>query len=501
MNRNSNIRLKVKDLFFLKLTAFNPQVIAPMETRLDNGTLQNISNIIDTGIGIEGKLKVELCNSIEHNISRGRVADIVNGWHSERFTFIMIVEVYDGNNVIAEEIYQGYTDHANTTGGNIAMGGVVSIDPNTEMYVTKVLTISHRRDEMGNVTPVIHPPSNIFVNMNSRDHNTGFVLNRPSDICMRHYTNELSDVTDSNMEVKSDISNYNGYAKLSKLANESSGTVVTSLVKAADKARRASKYVFSSSDNISNYEGMLDSISDDITNDYYLLRAIGDKYSRIHVSNFTVDELSKLFGGYINPYVSTLTSYNDIITKNTNQVFNFNGTSDRGDDVTSDNKINRFQKKVVPFIFDKMMSLGYIVFSGVLSNKGPGGRIFIQHSALKNMSNTINNNSKAYNEVMRLLYESLTSDEATRLISGGLIRHHDIEMVFDFSIFNSVVSIKLDGYESVIRIPSMADSLFSSVISTEPDSIMLSTELKTVVDKVLNVSDAVTNGRTENIWE
>lgn len=30
---------------------------------------------------------------------------------------------------------------------------------------------------------------------------------------------------------------------------------------------------------------------------------------------------------------------------------------------------------------------------------------------------------------------------------------------------------------------------------------MLSTELKTVVDKVLNVSDAVTNGRTENIWE
>ena len=79
MNRNSNIRLKVKDLFFLKLTAFNPQVIAPMETRLDNGTLQNISNIIDTGIGIEGKLKVELCNSIEHNISRDIAADIVNG--------------------------------------------------------------------------------------------------------------------------------------------------------------------------------------------------------------------------------------------------------------------------------------------------------------------------------------------------------------------------------------------------------------------------------------
>lgn len=503
MNKKNIYRLKLKQMIFLKLNSFHPQVIAPMETRLTNGVLANVGNIIDAGLAVESRLNVELCNAIEHKISEGYISKISNGWNNERFTFIMVVEVFDGNTLIAEEIYQGYSSDAETTMGSIERGGSVSLDPSTILYINKVMNIIYRTDEFGNKRPVIAKPSNVFTNHISPTlHDSGFVLNRPSDLTMKYYANEMSEMSNSQLDIRSDLSNYNGTAKLSKLSNESSGSIVTSLIKAADTARRQAAYQFSS-ENLSNYEGMLDNTPDESINDYYTLRAMGEMTSRISVSNFTIGELKDLFKDSFQPLVATLTSYNDIITRNTNQVFKFNGLNDRGDEVINDNQITRFQKKVIPFIFDKMMSLGYIMFSGVLTNKTPDGRIAIQHSLLRNISSTINNDNRIYNDVMRLLYESLTSEEATRLISGGKIQQHDVEMIFDLDINNSVVEININGNRSTIRIPSMADSVFSSIISTEADANVLGNELRGVVDSVLKVSDDVLSSKRINksMWD
>ena len=500
MNRGNVYKLRMKQLLFLKVNSFNPQIIAPMETKLDVGIMDKIHEIVDVGAAIESKLNVELCNAVEHNISRGQVASISNGWNNERFTFIMVVEVYDGTTLIAEEIYQGYTDRADTTMGSIENGGQVRLDPNTIMYVNKVMVISYRTDMFGNRTPVLHKPSNVYVNnANPTIHNSGLVLNRPSDIIMKYYTHEISGVSEGAMEVRSDVSNYNGTAKLSKTSNESAGTIVTSLIKAADKAKKQTQYTYSS-DTLSNYEGMLDDQPDSSISEYYTLRTIGDKFSRIAVSNFTVGEIDKVFNGNVSPHVSSLFAYNDIITRKTNQVFNFNGMTDRGESTANDNILTRFQKKITPFIFDKMLSYGFITFSGVLTNRTTDGRISITHSVLQNISETVNTNTMMYNNLMRLLYQSLTSPEATRLISGGTISRHDIDMVFDFDIYSSSLRIIIDGNEAVFRIPSMADSTYSSIISTENDSIRLGTELKSVVDNVLTV----TNNEMYNnksIWE
>ena len=500
----NNLRIKLKKLLFLKVTAYHPQVIAPMETRLDNGILESVGRIVDQGVAIESKLNVELCNTITHNISKGHISKIVNGWNTERFTFLLVTEIYDGTVLIAEEMYQGYTSDAEVSGGVIERGGTVGLNPNMTMYVNKVMTISYRTDSFGNRTPVLHRPSNVFVNsVEPSVHRSGLVLNRPSDLIMKYYTDEISTIGNGSMDVRSDTSNYNGLAKLSNTSNETAGTVVTSLVKAADQARRQSQYMFSSADNLSNYEGMLDAQPDDAISNYYTLRAVGDRYSRIGVSHFTVDELGKMFCSDFRPHVATLESHNDLITRNTNQVFNFTNSHDKGYDTTNDNQVTRFQKKVIPFIFDKMLTYGYLAFSGILSNRNKNNTLFIRHSVLTNVSETVNNDTRIYNDMMRMLYESLTSQEAVRLINGGVIHSQDVEIVFDLSIFNSTVKINVNGNTEIIRIPSLSDSLISSTISTEANSMNLSRDLKAVVENVIKVSDSARpSGRANiNIWE
>lgn len=496
-------KLKLKQVFFLKLTSFHPQIIAPMETKLSNGTINNVQNIVGSGIAVEKKLNIELCNAIEHNISRGMVASIQNGWHEEKFTFILVVEVYDGNNIIAEEIYQGYTDNSEVAGGRIENGGVVSLNPNMTMFVNKLMTINYRTNEFGARVPVLNKPSNILVNNNnSVAHNTGLVLNRPMDVTMRYYADEMVGMGEGNMDIAYDTANYNGTAKLSLLANDSAGNMVTTLVKAADRARREAQYVFSSN-ALTNYEGMLDVAIEENINSYYLLKEIGSRTSRISVSNFTVGELAAIFGNEFQPYVSTLSSYNDIITKNTNKTFNFNGINDKGDSTTNDNQITRFQKKVIPAIFDKMLSHGYIAFSGVLTNRVMDRKLHINHSVLINVSETINTNPRISNDVFRMLYESLTTEEFYRLISGDADSFNEVTMVFDLDINSSVVQITINGNTSTVRIPSMADGLFTSVISTEENSMLLAKDLRNVVDTVIKTSNDVVNSNSsrKSMWE
>lgn len=486
----SNYRIVGKKLLFLKHKVFQPQLSAPLETKMGVGMLEDIHRAIDGNRDIKNTLNVLLANSLESNISRGRVAEIAMGWNEEKFSFLMVAEVFDVNSgtLIAEEIFQGYTDRVDTAGGNLNVGGVVSLAPDTHMYINRVMSIGYMYDEHGRSTPRFNRTSTVLAETaNSGNHyGSDLVLNRPMDMALNYYNLDLQRSMGQGLEIIADNNRYDRKGKLSATGNDVSGRLMSKMINSANQSRLEDRY---SGEGVVNgqYESMLSDLVEDSANDYRTLKALGLHTSRTQVTNFTLGELTR-FLPMLSPLVFTVESYNDAITKHTNTAFSFNGDSDMGDSSLVDNQLNRFHKKIVPYMFNLMLSYGFVIFSGRITNKTINGEVFAEHTVLINVSETVNNNPDIRNHVMRLFYGGLTSRETQAILSGDT--EQAVEIVFDLTITDSVMMIDINGYKSKIKIPSMADGTFSSLVTSADNSAILGSDVKGAVDSILNYNTA-----------
>ena len=488
-------RVVVKELIFLKHRVFQPQLSAPLETRMSNGILNSIQETVDQQLNVGDNLKILLANSLEANISKGFVTDIMNGWNTSRYSFLLVTEIYDGMTLIAEEILQGYTDSDESTIGNLANGATVMLKDDLSMYVNRIMQITYSTDHNGNRSPRFNRADSVLSDPLSRMSDTGKVLNRPFDFSIAYYTdsitNDIYDEVGYSATATSDASRYNGKGKLSASDNEVAGRMMSKIITSAAMSKTANDHTFHASANrggagLAAYENMSGDLGEGNLSNYHTIKNIGTMLGRIRPTNWTLKELSVLSPNTTYK-VSTVESYNDSIGRQMNQAFHFNGIDDKGDTSFSDNQITRFQKKIVPYLFDKMLAHGFILFSGKMSNKTVDGSIYLDpNSLLVNVSSTVNGDANLSMHMRRLFISTITDIETKRILAGD---NNDmaVELVFDLKLEASIIYVNINGYTSTIRIPSMSDSLSSIMISTERDNKILSTEIKQVVDSTLGL--------------
>lgn len=509
-NNFNRYRAVGRELIILKHEVFHPQIAAPLESKITSSTLNKLDTVLNNretiqGLNMKKTLEATLGDSLQVDISRGMVSSIDGGWNDNRYSFMMIVDIYDNNvnRKISEEILQGYTSMQDFTIGNIANGASVRIDPMTNLNINRILQINFRYDEYGRATPEFKKADSLLVNHTTNQHNTNMSLVRPIDMTAKYHANSVSaNITSDNdmsIEVSTDSNRYNGVVKLSTSDNEVGGRVISKLVESADMSKIKSDYT-SQPKNIALYEDMMNDLMEMDINDYKSLNHISLVTSKTRVSSLTIDEATRCFPG-LQLKVSDVYSYNDEITKQTNALFNFNGNTDKGMSSIVDNAINRFQKKLIPFLFDRMMSLGYTQMSGRLTNKTVHGNVEVGLSHLRSVTDTVNNNPEIKDKLYRLLLSSLTDPEANVIVSGGLgsDKNRDVEVVFDLSTTSGTLAISINGISDIVRIPAMCDSLFSTMISTDDNANMFSNDVRNVVDGALGLTKPISYGDSVSV--
>lgn len=486
---NSNIgldyKINVSKLIMLKHKPFAPQISAALEANIKTGTLDTIHRTLDRGVGLKGELNTILANSLDNNISRGRVSQIVNGWNSERFSFLLVVEILNMDNTIrAEEIYQGYTDRAEHTLGNLYAGAQVDLDPDTSLHINKVISILYGRDSNGNLVPRFDRASSMLSANDTYDMGEKLTVLRPIDLSTGFLSRDIKAKANLDIEVINDTPILGGISKFSNVSNEAAGRLLTKLVTSANTSRNMEVYTAVGVESTANYESMINELPEDTFYNNRFLSWMSLRTGRHNISNFTLGELMSNVHN-VNPMIATVESYNDSITKMSSAALNFNGDNDNGDSMLVDNQLTRFHKKIIPYLFNAMLSFGFIHFAGRLTNKTFDGSIQVDHTLLLSVSNVVNTNVNIRGHLLNLFYQSLQSLESREVISGGGV--HEVEMVFDLSLTDSIVSVNLNGNIHKIRIPSMADSNFSSLIATRTTSDIITNDLYGVVDNIMNI--------------
>ena len=486
----NNFKIVPVRLLMLKHREFKPQLTGVLETKFGVGTLNTIQETLSKQANIQNMLNIQLANSLDVNLSKGRIANIPLGWREEKFSFLLVVEVYADNTLIAEEIYQGYTDKVDTAGGRLEAGSSVTIAPDTMMYVNRVLEISYATDNMGNRIPSFSKSDSLLAE-NTNDNvlgynNNGLLVMRPMDIALEYHNEAVQSETENLLTI-TNTNNFSRLGKFSKTENEVGGRTLTKLINSANRSTLENTYSFDNT-AVSQYEHMLSDLVENTASNYKLLRAMGTTTGVSQISRWTVADLHKFFPT-LSPEIFTVESYNDSITRNTNSLFQLGNTNDLGDDVFVDNQLSRFQKRIVPYLFDCMLSYGFIRFSGKITNKTLDGSIHLEHSLLMNVSGTVNSNPQIRDQLLRLLYNKLTDYETKAIFSND--KTQAIEIVFDLSLTDSNLFINLNGHVTKVKVPSLCDNTFSSLVMDSNNSKDLITELKTVVSAVIEPTTSI----------
>ncbi len=481
----NNFKIVPVRLLMLKHREFKPQLTGVLETKFGVGTLNTIQETLSKQANIQNMLNIQLANSLDVNLSKGRIANIPLGWREEKFSFLLVVEVYSDNVLISEEIYQGYTDKVDTAGGRLEAGSRVTIAPDTMMYVNRVLEISYATDNLGNRIPSFSKSDSLLAenandNMLGTQGSNGLLVMRPMDIALEYHNDAIQSETENVLQI-SNSNNFNRLGKFSKTENEVGGRTLTKLINSANRSTLENTYSFDNT-AVSQYEHMLSDLVENTASNYKLLRAMGTTTGVSQISRWTVADLHKFFPT-LAPEIFTVESYNDSITRNSNSLFQLGNTNDLGDDVLVDNQLSRFQKRIVPYLFDCMLSYGFIRFSGKITNKTLDGSIHLEHSLLMNVSGTVNSNPQIRDQLLRLLYSKLTDYETKAIFSND--KTQAIEIVFDLSLTDSNLFINLNGHITKVKVPSLCDNTFSSLVMDSGNSRELITELKTVVSSVI----------------
>lgn len=482
-----NTQIIPKRLLFLKHNPFRPQIAAALTIKSNIGLMDEVNEVLHSNVNVTGELVNRLSNTVDVDISRGRVADVVNGWNESKFSFILLVDVYHDNNKICEEIFQGYTDRVDTLERSLVGVSSATIDPSTVLYINKYMSISFRQDEMGNNIPRFNTASTILSNTGN---STDLKIIRPFDIALglhsRSITRDLDEVTSGSVDLINPSSNFNQMSKFSDTSNSVGGRYLAKIINAASTSKLTQTYGVGNN-HTSSHEDMMSSVNEVRANNIHFIKAISRYLTRGSSTRFTLGELESFM-----PQVATVASaftvesYKDRVTRQSNELFNFGGDNDLGDNTLTDNTITRFQKRIVDYMFDAMMSLGFVSFSGTITNKTLSGDIHLQHSLLSNISETVNQNPAIRQEIMRLLYAKLTSSETKSIMRNDV--DQAVEIVFDLSLYSSSVMININGVSSYIKIPSLCDGTFSSMIADTNNVGIITNEIENVVTRILDGS-------------
>lgn len=495
------VRIVPVKFMLLKHTAFQPQVAAALTVNSGIGMLTEVHDILDGKIGVGDELSYRLANAVNVDISHGRVAEVSGAWNESKFSYILLVDVYLNNEKIREEIYQGYTDRVDTLERSLINVATTTVDPTTMCFINKQMHISFTTNDMGRVIPKFHQPSSVLTDTSYSQANGDLQLVRPFDVSLALHgnsiTQDLAGIPEQNIEVVLPASTYGSKSRCSKLSNNVGGKYLSSIIAAAAGSKLNQTYGIGSN-RTSAHEDMLASLSEVVPNQMYLLKEFGKYLTRSNPTSFTLKELNGFLPGLETvSRVFTVESFKDRVTKETNSLFNFSD-NEIGDSTLTDNTITRFQKRIVDYLFDSMLTLGFVSFSGTMTNKTMDGGINLQHSYLENISETVNRDEAIRVDVMRLLYSKLCGRETVAILNGGV--DQDVELVFDLSLYSSNVMININGVSTYVKIPSLCDGSFSSMLSGTKEAGILMHDLGQVVDSVLTGVNTVRPIIQPNEW-
>lgn len=130
----------VRKLVFHSSGSFNGQYARSFETHVNQRTLELLNQTTHGGRHVNANaLSVLGSEIIVPKANVGQQSQIDNGWGTERFTFIALVEVIPGGNANASRqmVLSGYTGDAYTTTHN----NVRHLNPEMRMYVNNVVNL------------------------------------------------------------------------------------------------------------------------------------------------------------------------------------------------------------------------------------------------------------------------------------------------------------------------------------------------------------------------
>ena len=278
MSYNAAYRIVPKVLVLLQHKGYNPQISAVYESKLRAGSMDAITELVHRPGNTFTNVSTALANSLDLNISAGRVIPIINGWSESRFSFILVVECYSGETLVSEEIYQGYTDHSETAGGNLANGGVVTLDPNMMMYINRVIEIRYLHNGRGEMKPQFHKAVSILADHTNSQNNHHLSIIRPCDLVLDYYTDALSTGLNNDGIIYTDANAYSKIGKMSSSDNEIGGRVLAKLLHSADANKNAGGYTYNGPTNsttINKYEDIISGLAERGTNDYKMMHSLG----------------------------------------------------------------------------------------------------------------------------------------------------------------------------------------------------------------------------------
>lgn len=178
------MKINIKSLKMQETGTYNPMVIRPYSTYIDNNCLGRISDRISAVNGgqITGAIMAGLANNILQPATTPQgVIDIPYGWAERRIRFILevVCQLPIGSEVVY--YFQGYTSHL-----GISHNG--NVDPNMQFYINSFIKVVRcsKYTAIGMVTEdVVTESANIVngkINYTSRDPNESLYMMRPNDI-------------------------------------------------------------------------------------------------------------------------------------------------------------------------------------------------------------------------------------------------------------------------------------------------------------------------------
>lgn len=189
-----NTKINIRSLKMQETGTYNPMVIRPYTTMVDNNSLSRVSDRIGAASGgqITGALMAGVANSILQPATTPQgVIDIPYGWAERRIRFIL--EVVCKMPVGSEVVYyfQGYTSHL-----GVSHSGAV--DPAMQFYINSYIKVIRctKYTPIGMVTEdVVTESANIVngkINYTSKDPNEHLYMMRPNDIFCGIQTNYMN---------------------------------------------------------------------------------------------------------------------------------------------------------------------------------------------------------------------------------------------------------------------------------------------------------------------
>lgn len=408
-------------------------------------------------------------------------AEIVNGWGTRRFRFLLVTETTSVNGSISESYIQGYSEYLERSASG-------KIDPNMFFHINSITNVNKLIDPVTNsyhtrVTSTFNIISNKFGGSKYQEveGNTDFQLIRPTDILngIRHV-----DLYDNKNFLLDNTNRISSQANTSKRSNTNGMEYLTNTL---NKFIDAKSLASTSYDRSDIFKDAMDNLSEHVLGSVPLLFAISDITGEYTPSSFTINLLKMIDPNTENRIIdpsfgsSGFGTMNNLSTPNFINTFN---TSEMVNPKLETLIVLKTINTINSLMCDNMFSVLGLMITNV------NGFYEVVPGAFDSFIDGLNDDQKikALNRIIAKVKEILLPD-ITNLNNIVLEMSFYSDMLGD-----TVVGIKLTtGYtlnqeEVIYRLPTFADSLFTPMVSNTGSKNVLQEDFSNITELTYNLN-------------